>query len=139
MKRISLVAVILLLAGCSASETTITTLSQASKALETAGFDCPNPSQGTVDNIAWIECETEGIDGAISLGFSPTKELFQSSMAEPCASSVEDPSVVEKLLVGETWILVLSGEQAVFQNLDEAKSALGGQVFTLSEYCATIS
>jgi hypothetical protein len=60
-------------------------------------------------------------------------------MAEPCASSGEESSVVEKLLVGETWILVLSGEQAVFQNLDEAKSALGGNVFTLSEYCATIS
>lgn len=139
MKRISLVAVILLLAGCSASDATITTLSQANKALETAGFDCPNPSQGAMDNIAWIECETEGIDGSVNLGFSPTKELFLSSMAEPCATSGEDPTAVEKLLIGETWILVLTGEQAVFQDIEDAKSALGGQVFTLSEYCATIS
>jgi hypothetical protein len=136
MKRISLVAALLLLAGCSAGGTEITTLSQANKAIEKAGFDCQNPSQGTMDSIAWIECETEGIDGFVTLGFAPTKELFLSSWVEPCGNA--DPSVEETILVGDTWVVVLSDEQAIFQNLDEAQKALGGKVQTVSEFCASI-
>ena len=139
MKKISIVAVILLLAGCSAGPTAITTLNQANKAIEQAGFDCPDPSQGTMDNIAWIECETEGIDGIVTLGFAPSKELFQSSWVEPCANAAGDPAAEEKILVGDTWIILLSEEQAVFQNLDEVRAAIGGTVTTVSEFCSTIN
>ncbi len=117
MKRLSLVAVaILLLSGC-ASETTYESPSALLKAYVAAGRDCPNPSAVPE---AWV---VEGAHGLLCPGADFLIVFDSEASKNRYLALTLDGSSELQAVVGERWVVVTSDAK-------ELAEKLGGEVKT---------